>query len=62
MFPLPKEDRPSALGPCPTQIDSRPAISMRQHNLTPLDLIMAETSRDLAMWTNDGWFAGDRNP
>jgi hypothetical protein len=35
---------------------------MRQHNLTPLDLIMAETSRDLAMWTNDGGFAGDRNP
>jgi hypothetical protein len=35
---------------------------MRQHNLTPLDLIMAETSRDLAMWTNDGRFAGDRNP
>jgi hypothetical protein len=35
---------------------------MRQHNLTPLDLIMVETSRDLAMWTNDGRFAGDRNP
>jgi len=35
---------------------------MRQHNLTPLDLIVAETSSDLAMWTNDGRLAGDRNP
>jgi hypothetical protein len=35
---------------------------MRQHNLTPLDLILAETSRDLAMWTNDGRLAGDRDP
>jgi hypothetical protein len=34
---------------------------MRQHNLTPLDLIMAETSRDLAMRTNDGRITGDRN-
>jgi hypothetical protein len=36
--------------------------SMRQHYLTPLDLIVAETSSDLAMWTNDGRLAGDRNP
>src|SRR6266852_5263625 len=35
---------------------------MRQHNLTPLDLIVAETSSDLAMWTNDGRLASDRNP
>jgi hypothetical protein len=42
--------------------DPRYAFSMRQHNLTPLDLIAAETSRDLAMWTNDGRIAGDRNP
>jgi hypothetical protein len=35
---------------------------MREHNLTPLDLIMAETSRGLAMRTNDGRLAGDRNP
>jgi hypothetical protein len=35
---------------------------MRQHNLTSLDLIVAETSRNLAMWTNDGRLAGDRNP
>jgi hypothetical protein len=27
---------------------------MRQHNLTPLDLIVAETSRDPAMLKNDG--------
>jgi hypothetical protein len=62
MFPLPKEDRPSALGQCPTQTDPRHAISMGQHNLTSLDLIVAETSSDLTMWTNDGRFAGDRNP
>ena len=37
------------------------AISMRQHNLTPLDLIMVETSRDLAMWTNDKRIASDHN-
>jgi hypothetical protein len=35
---------------------------MRQHDLTALDLIVAETSSDLAMWTNDRRFAGDRNP
>jgi len=35
---------------------------MRQHDLTPLDLIAAETSSDLAMWTNDRRIAGDRNP
>jgi len=35
---------------------------MRQHNLTPLDLIVAETSSDLAMWTDNGRLAGDRNP
>ena len=38
------------------------AFSLRQHDLTPLDLIVAETSSDLAMWTNDGRLAGDRNP
>jgi hypothetical protein len=27
---------------------------MRQHNLTPLDLIVAETNRNPAMWGNDG--------
>jgi hypothetical protein len=32
-----------------------------QHNLTPLDLIVAETSRGLAMWTNNRRIAGDRN-
>jgi hypothetical protein len=31
-------------------------------NLTPLVLIAAETSSDLAMWINDGRLAGDRNP
>jgi hypothetical protein len=35
---------------------------MRQHNLTPLDLIVAKTNSDLAMGTNDGRLAGDRNP
>jgi hypothetical protein len=42
--------------------DSRHTFSIRQHNLTALDLILAETSRDLAMWTNDGRITGDRNP
>jgi hypothetical protein len=35
---------------------------MRQHYLTPLDLIVAKTSRDLAIWTNDGRVTGDCNP
>jgi hypothetical protein len=35
---------------------------MRQHNLTPLDLFVAKTSRDLAIRTNDGRITGDRNP
>jgi hypothetical protein len=30
--------------------------------LTPFNLIVAETSRDLAMWTNDKRIAGDRDP
>jgi hypothetical protein len=51
----PSRDHPHVSG-------SGPAISMRQHNLTSLDLIEAKTSRDLAMWTNDGGLAGDRNP
>jgi hypothetical protein len=34
---------------------------MRQHNLTPLDVIVAKTSPDLAMWTNDRRITGDRN-
>jgi hypothetical protein len=41
---------------------SLPRILIRQHNLTPLNLIVVETSRDLAMWTNDGRITGDRNP
>jgi hypothetical protein len=38
------------------------AFSLRQHNLTPLDLIVVETSRGLAMWTNDRRIAGNCNP
>jgi len=38
-----------------------PCHVLGQHNLTALDLIVAETSRDLAMWTNDGRITGDRN-
>jgi hypothetical protein len=38
------------------------AFSIRQHNLTALDLVVPETSCDLAMRTNDGRLAGDRNP
>jgi hypothetical protein len=34
---------------------------MRQHNLTPLDVIVAETSRDLAMRANDGRITCDRD-
>jgi hypothetical protein len=37
------------------------AFSIRQYNLTALDLIVVETSRDLAIWTNDGRITGDRN-
>jgi hypothetical protein len=37
------------------------AFSIRQHNLTPLDVIVAETSRDLAMRTNDGRITCDRD-
>jgi hypothetical protein len=41
---------------------ARQAFSIRQQNLTPLDLIVAKTSRDLAIWTDDGRITGDRNP
>jgi hypothetical protein len=40
---------------------ARHAFSIRQHNLTPLDVIVAETSRDLAMRTNYGRITDDRN-
>jgi hypothetical protein len=43
----------TALGPCATYGDPCLAFSLGQHNLAPLDLIVAETSSDLAMWTND---------
>ena len=33
--------------------------SMRQNDLTPLDLIAGETRRGLAMWTDDRWLARD---
>jgi hypothetical protein len=36
--------------------------SLRQHHLTPLNLIAAETGRRPAMWANNGRLAGDRNP
>jgi tripartite-type tricarboxylate transporter receptor subunit TctC len=44
------------------RIAHAPYFSLRQHNLTPLDLIVAETSRGLAMRTNNRRIAGDRNP
>ena len=37
-------------------------VSMRQNDLTPLDLIAGETRRGLAMWTDDRRLAYDRNP
>jgi hypothetical protein len=38
------------------------ALSPRQHYLTPLNLIAAETGRGVAMWADDGRPASDRNP
>jgi hypothetical protein len=35
--------------------------SLRQHYLTPLNLIAAETGRGLAMWADDRRLAGDGN-
>jgi len=49
-------------GPRPTYADPRHAFSIRQHYLTPLDLIVAKTSRYLAIRTSDRRIAGDRNP
>jgi len=37
-------------------------LSLRQHYLTPLNLIAAETSRRPAMWANNGRLAGHGNP
>jgi hypothetical protein len=34
---------------------------LRQNDLTPLDLIAAETRRGLAMWADDGRLARDRD-
>jgi hypothetical protein len=34
-------------------------VSMRQNDLTPLDLIAGETRRGLAMWTDDRRLARD---
>src|SRR5262249_51496351 len=45
-----------------TYADPRHAFSIRQHYLTPLDLIVAKTSRYLAIRTSDRRIAGDRNP
>ena len=38
------------------------ALSLRQHYLTPLNLIAAETGRDVAMWADDGRTTSDSNP
>jgi hypothetical protein len=35
--------------------------SLRQHYLTPLNLIAAEMGRHLAMWADDARLAGNRN-
>jgi hypothetical protein len=35
--------------------------SLRQHYLTPLNLIAAEASCHLAMWADDRWLAGDHD-
>jgi hypothetical protein len=43
-------------------IEDRPATSLRQHYLTPLNLIASETGRRLAMWANNGRLAGHGNP
>ena len=43
----------------PPQADLGGTVSMRQHDLTPLDLIAGETRRGLAMWTDDRWLARD---
>jgi hypothetical protein len=37
-------------------------LSLRQHYLTPLNLIAAETGHRPAMWADDGRPSGDRNP
>jgi hypothetical protein len=37
------------------------AVSLRQNDLAPLDLIAPETRRGLAMWADDGRLAGDRD-
>jgi hypothetical protein len=52
--------RLTLLEPAP-EADVHHAFSKRQHNLTALDFIVAETSRDLAMWANDGGITGDCN-
>ena len=41
------------------QADLGVTVSMRQNDLTPLDLIAGETRRGLAMWTDDRRLARD---
>ena len=43
----------------PPQADLGGTVSMRQNDLTPLDLIAGETRRCLAMWTDDRRLARD---
>jgi len=43
----------------PPQANLGGTVSMRQNDLTPLDLIAGETRRCLAMWTDDRRLARD---
>jgi hypothetical protein len=45
----------------PPRSHVQPHISLRQHDLTPLNLIAAETGRSLAMWADDRRLASDGN-
>jgi hypothetical protein len=43
------------------QYNRHPTYLLRQNDLTPLDLIAAETGRGLAVWADDGRLSRDRD-